>query len=128
ARSLDRPLSMTIAGPDCSRRRSVARLSHQSGAWAPIFGEDHAPPKSHSTNCTKRARVAVNRTASGRLLAARRQQRKGARMLALRPSCECCDKDLPPQATDAMICTFECTFCRDCVETRLGGRCPNCGG
>ena len=49
-------------------------------------------------------------------------------MLALRPTCECCDKNLPPQATDAMICTFECTFCRDCVETRLAGRCPNCGG
>ncbi len=49
-------------------------------------------------------------------------------MLELRPSCECCDKDLPPAATDAMICTFECTFCRDCVETRLHGRCPNCGG
>ena len=40
-------------------------------------------------------------------------------MLQLRPSCECCDKDLPPAAPDAMICTFECTFCRDCVETRL---------
>jgi hypothetical protein len=39
-------------------------------------------------------------------------------MLELRPSCECCDKDLPPAATDAMICTFECTFCRDCVENR----------
>jgi hypothetical protein len=49
-------------------------------------------------------------------------------MLALRPNCECCDKDLPPDAADAMICTFECTFCRDCVETRLGGVCPNCGG
>ena len=49
-------------------------------------------------------------------------------MLALRPSCECCDKDLPPDAADAMICTFECTFCADCVETRLHGRCPNCGG
>jgi hypothetical protein len=49
-------------------------------------------------------------------------------MLALRPNCECCDKDLPPEAADAMICTFECTFCRDCVETRLDGRCPNCGG
>jgi hypothetical protein len=49
-------------------------------------------------------------------------------MLALRPNCECCDKDLPPDATDAMICTFECTFCRDCVETRLHGVCPNCGG
>lgn len=50
-------------------------------------------------------------------------------MLLLKPNCECCDKDLPPEATDAMICTFECTFCRDCVETRLPeGRCPNCGG
>jgi uncharacterized protein len=49
-------------------------------------------------------------------------------MLALRPNCECCDKDLPPDATDAMICTFECTFCRVCVDTKLGGRCPNCGG
>ena len=49
-------------------------------------------------------------------------------MLALRPNCECCNKDLPPDAADAMICTFECTFCRDCVDTRLGGRCPNCGG
>ena len=49
-------------------------------------------------------------------------------MLALRPNCECCDKDLPPDAADAMICTFECTFCRDCVDTKLGGRCPNCGG
>jgi len=49
-------------------------------------------------------------------------------MLELRPSCECCDKDLPPAATDAMIRTFECTFCRDCVEGRLKGVCPNCGG
>jgi hypothetical protein len=49
-------------------------------------------------------------------------------MLALRPNCECCDKDLPPDAPDAMICTFECTFCRDCVETKLHGVCPNCGG
>ena len=49
-------------------------------------------------------------------------------MLALRPNCECCDKDLPPEAADAMICTFECTFCRDCVETQLIGVCPNCGG
>jgi uncharacterized protein len=49
-------------------------------------------------------------------------------MLELRPNCECCNKDLPPEAADAMICSFECTFCRDCTETRLGGRCPNCGG
>ncbi|MEM7431923.1 MAG: DUF1272 domain-containing protein [Pseudomonadota bacterium] len=49
-------------------------------------------------------------------------------MLELRPNCECCDKDLPPDAPDAMICTFECTFCAQCVHDRLGGRCPNCGG
>ena len=50
-------------------------------------------------------------------------------MLKLKPNCECCDKDLPAHAADAMICTYECTFCRDCVEQRLpGGRCPNCTG
>ena len=49
-------------------------------------------------------------------------------MLKLRPNCECCDRDLPPESLDARICTFECTFCVDCVETRLSGVCPNCGG
>ena len=50
-------------------------------------------------------------------------------MLALRPNCECCDRDLPPESPDARICTFECTFCADCADKRLpGGRCPNCGG
>ena len=44
-------------------------------------------------------------------------------MLELRPNCECCDKDLPPQA-DALICTYECTFCRDCGENVLKGICP----
>lgn len=48
--------------------------------------------------------------------------------LALRPNCECCDRDLPPDAADAMICSFECTFCAQCVEARLKGVCPNCGG
>ena len=49
-------------------------------------------------------------------------------MLALRPNCECCDKDLPPDAGDARICTFECTFCADCADGKLNGICPNCGG
>ena len=49
-------------------------------------------------------------------------------MLELRPNCECCDRDLPPSSTDAVICSFECTFCRSCAEGRLKGRCPNCGG
>ncbi len=37
-------------------------------------------------------------------------------MLDLRPNCECCDKDLPNGASDALICTFECTFCADCAK------------
>ena len=49
-------------------------------------------------------------------------------VLELRPSCECCDRDLPPESPDARICTYECTFCAACVEDRLGGVCPNCGG
>jgi hypothetical protein len=49
-------------------------------------------------------------------------------VLQLRPGCECCDRDLPGDSLDAMICSFECTFCRACAEKRLGGRCPNCGG
>ncbi|MFC0502953.1 DUF1272 domain-containing protein [Asaia krungthepensis] len=49
-------------------------------------------------------------------------------MLELRPNCECCDTDLPPESDHAWICSFECTFCQDCAETRLGGVCPNCGG
>lgn len=48
-------------------------------------------------------------------------------MLQLRPNCECCNHDLPPQSTDAMICSFECTFCRECSGV-LRGKCPNCGG
>ena len=49
-------------------------------------------------------------------------------MLQLRPNCECCDRDLAPDATDARICSFECTFFAACAGTVLGGRCPNCGG
>jgi hypothetical protein len=48
-------------------------------------------------------------------------------MLALRPGCECCDKDLPPSSTEARICSFECTFCADCAQ-RVHDECPNCGG
>lgn len=49
-------------------------------------------------------------------------------MLELRPNCELCDKNLPPESTDACICTYECTFCRDCVNQVLENVCPNCGG
>lgn len=48
--------------------------------------------------------------------------------LQLRPNCEYCDKDLPAAARDAMICSYECTFCADCVAQHLHNVCPNCGG
>ena len=48
-------------------------------------------------------------------------------VLELRPNCECCNVDLPP-AADAFICTYECTFCRDCAQGILAGYCPNCLG
>jgi uncharacterized protein len=49
-------------------------------------------------------------------------------MLQLRPNCECCDTDLPPDSAVARICSFECTFCATCADEVLGGICPNCGG
>jgi len=49
-------------------------------------------------------------------------------VLELRPICENCGADLPPESTEARICSFECTFCRACVEGVLANVCPNCGG
>ena len=49
-------------------------------------------------------------------------------MLELRPTCEHCNKALPPDALDARICSYECTFCATCVDIVLGNVCPNCGG
>ncbi len=49
-------------------------------------------------------------------------------MLELRPNCEYCDKDLPPNSTEANICSYECTFCSNCVKNILFNVCPNCGG
>jgi len=48
--------------------------------------------------------------------------------LQLRPNCELCDKDLPPASTEAVICSYECTFCADCARDKLHNVCPNCGG
>ena len=48
--------------------------------------------------------------------------------LQLRPNCEWCDRDLPPESTIARICSYECTFCVECVDTELRNVCPNCGG
>lgn len=49
-------------------------------------------------------------------------------MLELRPNCELCNIDLPPDSAQACICTYECTFCKSCVDTVLNNVCPNCGG
>ncbi len=49
-------------------------------------------------------------------------------MLELRPTCEHCNKPLPPDSLEARICTFECTFCATCVDAILHNVCPNCGG
>ncbi|MCK0107827.1 DUF1272 domain-containing protein [Flavobacteriaceae bacterium S0825] len=49
-------------------------------------------------------------------------------MLEIRPTCEHCNKSLPNDSSEAMICTFECTYCKDCVESVLQHVCSNCGG
>jgi hypothetical protein len=49
-------------------------------------------------------------------------------MLELRPTCEHCNRALPPDSAEAWICSFECTFCGDCVQDVLRNVCPNCGG
>ena len=49
-------------------------------------------------------------------------------MLELRPTCEHCNRALPPDSAAAWICSYECTFCGDCVENVLHNVCPNCGG
>ncbi len=49
-------------------------------------------------------------------------------MLEIRPSCEHCNKSLPADSNEAMICTFECTYCEECVTDVLKEVCPNCGG
>ena len=49
-------------------------------------------------------------------------------MLELRPTCENCNKALPPASLEARICSYECTFCAACVERVLANVCPNCGG
>jgi len=49
-------------------------------------------------------------------------------MIEIRTNCENCNTPLPPNSEEAMICAFECTFCKECVESILQNVCPNCGG
>jgi hypothetical protein len=45
----------------------------------------------------------------------------------MRAACERCDKELSASSAEAMICSYECTFCAACA-IELSGTCPNCGG
>jgi len=49
-------------------------------------------------------------------------------MMILKPNCECCDADLPPDSLEARTCTYECTFCAKCAEQVFKNTCPNCTG
>src|SRR5882762_25027 len=90
------------------------------------------PPKPRGSEPGRHAAVAIHaaheRGRCHRVITRLPQQHRTIHMLELRPSCENCDIALPPDSTEAMICTFECTFCRSCVENILGNVCPNCGG
>ena len=46
--------------------------------------------------------------------------------LEMKPECERCGAALSAGGP-TFICSFECTFCDDCVQT-LDRICPNCGG
>jgi hypothetical protein len=46
--------------------------------------------------------------------------------LEMRTRCERCGADLAHDA-DAVICSYECTFCRACGDA-MGSICPNCSG
>ena len=49
-------------------------------------------------------------------------------MLQIRPNCEHCNKDLPNTSTEAMICSFECTYCEECAIEIFKNVCPTCAG
>lgn len=60
--------------------------------------------------------------------AGRRETTEVGAAVEMRPGCECCGTDLPAGSTEAMVCSFECTYCRACSERRLHRVCPTCGG
>ena len=105
-----RPDVTLAAGSDVARAEA---LHHEAHAKCFIANSVNFPVE-HAPAC-----------ASNRRLLPRDE---GDVMLELRPGCECCDRDLPPDLSEARICTYECTFCAGCAEGVLGGVCPNCGG
>jgi hypothetical protein len=55
-------------------------------------------------------------------------EKTGFEMLELRPNCEWCGCDLPPESSEARICSYECTYCATCVHEVLHNVCATCGG
>lgn len=49
-------------------------------------------------------------------------------MLEIRPNCEHCNKDLPYNSPEAMICSYECTYCKECAINLFENVCPSCSG
>ncbi len=49
-------------------------------------------------------------------------------MLSIRPNCEHCNTPLPNTSTEAMICSFECTYCSTCAIEIFENVCPSCSG
>lgn len=94
--------------PAAARRSFELRPHRRHHGSLPLLQEDHTSVLCSSATQRTRDRIAA--------------------VLQLRPNCECCDRDLPPDSTEALICSFECTFCQRCGWEILGGRCPNCGG
>ena len=93
------------------------------GAWSNFNRRQHSS-KPQATRCGgKKRRLAPSAYAAIPIVPMVEDP-----MLQLRPNCECCERDLPPDSVMAVICSFECTFCRDCALGKLKAKCPNCGG
>jgi len=109
--------------PRTHLRRLLTATPHTGRAAAPA----RALFSTVTTNVRVPARRDGGRCRSGCLLPALLHVDTG-HVLELRPNCECCDRDLDPASPDVLICTYECTWCRNCAENVLHGVCPNCGG
>lgn len=118
-----------FALPDSTDRYRARPASHKDRRRPAEHEWQKAPrqwPSKRPGGGLSRTEVTYRNTSSRGSL--RIKAASDVQMLELRPNCECCNRDLPPESMEARICSFECTFCVDCAETALGGLCPNCGG
>jgi len=135
-------LSATAASEsgDASLGLALREQTHPNSACFTIARRTNAPgppcarilPLSSGNDRTKPACLAARSYESSAAPDSRRQAahlKEEERMaLELRPNCELCDRDLPSNSTEARICSYECTYCADCAESKLFNVCPNCGG